>query len=122
MATAINPQSCDYERGSDGRLLRDPVNGMRNAIHLRLRTPLGSYWANPTLGSRLHELRKDVSRAKVLARQYTETALKDLCDSGKISLLTLNVTQSLRGQILISGEAHLATGEQFPFQHFVKIG
>nr|MDN1656773.1 hypothetical protein [Escherichia coli] len=34
-----------------------------NAVYLRLATPLGSYWADALLGSRLHELKreKDVS-------------------------------------------------------------
>ena len=55
-------------------------NNLANAVYLRLMTPLGSYWADPTLGSRLHELQreKDVSRVAVLARQYAEEALAPL--------------------------------------------
>ena len=38
---------------------RDPADGLANAVWLRLATPLGSYWADATLGSRLHELQRD---------------------------------------------------------------
>ena len=33
---------------------RDPAAGLANAVYLRLTTPLGSYWADPGLGSLLN--------------------------------------------------------------------
>lgn len=41
---------------------------LANAVYLRLATPPGSWWADPSLGSRLHELR----RAKDLSRKLAE--------------------------------------------------
>ena len=69
MDAFISPQSADY---SGSR-----TDTLANAVYLRLATPLGSYWQDPALGSRLHELQrlKDVARVAVLARQYAEQAL-----------------------------------------------
>jgi phage gp46-like protein len=56
-------------------------------------TPLGSYWADPELGSRLHELarEKDVARVAVLAKQYSEEALKPPLNDGRALQVTIDV-------------------------------
>lgn len=64
MDTWIDPATGDYTGARISRL--------ENAVYLRLMTPLGSWWADTSLGSRLHELarEKDVPRIALLARQY----------------------------------------------------
>ena len=41
-----------------GRKLWRSAQFIENELYIRLVTPLGSYWADRTLGSRLHELRR----------------------------------------------------------------
>lgn len=62
----IDPSTADYSG--------ERITSLANAVYLRLMTPLGSWWADPTLGSRLHELERelDLSYARMLARQYAE--------------------------------------------------
>lgn len=120
MATLIVPESGDYTRAG-GRLVADPAAGMLNAVYLRLRQQRGSYWGDKTLGSRLHLLKKDVPRVQILARQYTEEALKDLLDAGRINSLAITIRQPERGKLEIYGEARLPTGVPFSFTHFVQV-
>ncbi|WP_434801575.1 phage GP46 family protein [Serratia symbiotica] len=46
-------------------------------VYLRLKTPLASYWADPWLGSRLHELERAKGSATThrLAQQYSRTGI-----------------------------------------------
>lgn len=122
MATLIVPDTGDYERQA-GRLVADPAAGMLNAVYLRITTQRGRYWGDPRLGSRLHELKRmrDMARVAVLARQYTLEALKDLVDSQRINSLSVSVSRPEAGKLLVHGEARLATGEPFSFQHFVPV-
>lgn len=85
----INPTTGDYEREASGALKRDPADGLANAVYLRLMTPLASWFGDPTLGSRLHELQreKDVARVERLARQYAEQALAPILADGRASSL-----------------------------------
>lgn len=73
-----------------------------NAIWLRLRTPLGSWWADPTLGSRLHELarEKDLSRARQRAEQYARDALQPLIDDGRLTALDVSAVHMIGGLFL----------------------
>lgn len=51
MDTWIDPATGDYAGARISRL--------ENAVYLRLMTPLGSWWADTSLGSRLHELARE---------------------------------------------------------------
>lgn len=42
-----------------GDLSGQSINTLANAIFMRLETPLGSWWPDPSLGSRLHELQRE---------------------------------------------------------------
>ena len=48
---------------------------LANTVYLRLMTPLGSWWADPGLGSRLHELMREpgavISREQFEERLYS---------------------------------------------------
>ncbi len=68
MDMGLDPLTGDYS----GQVIDD----LGNAVYLRLQTPLGSWWADLTLGSRLPELQreKDVPRIQTLAKQCSEQA------------------------------------------------
>ena len=73
--------TCDAELDPyTGDYTKEQISHLGNAVYLRLMTPLGSWWADPALGSRLHELQrcKDLARIRVLAVQYSEAALAPL--------------------------------------------
>lgn len=114
MDAFISPQSADY---SGSR-----TDTLANAVYLRLATPLGSYWQDPTLGSRLHELQrlKDVARVAVLARQYAEQALAPLLDDGRARRITVT-TERQPGRLVLHIEVLDASGRTQTFQHAVKV-
>lgn len=113
-AALIDPVTADYVVQA-GIPVRDPANGLANAVYLRLTTPLGSYWADPTLGSRLHELRryKDVPRAAVLAKQYAEQALQPILDDGRASAIDVQAVQPMTGGLYLTVEVTAASGHTF---------
>lgn len=120
----INPVTGAYEQVADGSaLVRDPADGLANAVYLRITTPLGSYWANPTLGSRLHELEreKDVARVQTLAEQYALQALQPLVDDGRVSQLSVR-TERQPGRLVLLVELTDAAQTVRTFQVHVKVG
>lgn len=118
----IDPETGDYAI-ANGAPQRDPAGGLANAVYLRLMTPLVSYWADPTLGSRLHELQreKDVSRVAVLARQYAEQALAPLLNDGRATLINVSTERPGNGRLALLIEVTAASGEQLTFQYPVKV-
>jgi phage gp46-like protein len=90
----LNPITGDYaaDPARIGALVRDPAAGLANAVYLRLMTPLASWFGDPTLGSRLHELQreKDLARMERLAKQYSEQALQPLLNDGRARSITVS--------------------------------
>lgn len=117
----INPVTGDYVL-EKGAATRDPAGGLGNAVYLRLMTPLGSYWAEPDLGSRLHELQrmKDLSRTAILARQYAEQALAPLIADGRALAIDVT-TERLPGRLSLQIVVTAASGERLTFVHPVKV-
>lgn len=115
MDALLNPQTGDYA-GSR-------TDNLANAVYLRLMTPLGSYWADPTLGSRLHELQreKDVSRVAVLARQYAEEALAPLVKDGRANSVTVSTLRQQPGWLELYIKVEDASGRVQRFQHPVRV-
>lgn len=111
----INPVTRDY----DG--IR--ISTLANAVYLRLMTPLGSWWADKTLGSRLYELEreKDVARVYKLAKQYAEFALAPLIKDGRASAINVSATQQQKGFCLLHIEVVSSGGERFEFNHTIKV-
>lgn len=108
---------------STGGYTGQRTTSLSNAVYIRLQTPLGSYWADPTLGSRLHELKreKDVARVYTLAKQYAEQALQPLVDDRRAKSVTVT-TQSLRkGWLLLLIDIVDASGKPDHFEHPVKV-
>lgn len=96
---------------------------LSNAVYLRIMTPLGNYWADKNLGSRLHELQreKDVSRVAVLARQYAEQALAPILADGRATKITVETQRPGTGRMYLLIEVTAASGEQLSFKHPVKV-
>lgn len=122
MDTFIDPVTRDYIY-ANGALQRDPARGLANAVYLRLMTPLGGWWADPTLGSRLHELQreKDVQRVELLAKQYSDQALKPILDDGRARSITISVQRNHDGRLRLLIEVVDAGGKEFVFDHPVKV-
>ncbi|MDE9466894.1 phage GP46 family protein [Xenorhabdus bovienii] len=115
MDRLLNPKTGDYTGTR--------TNSLENAVYLRLMTPLSSYWADPALGSRLHELtrEKDVSRIYVLARQYAEQALQPLLDDGRASSVRVRVHRDQHKRALLWIEITDAAEQTHLFKHSVRI-
>ncbi|KNC92534.1 phage GP46 family protein [Trabulsiella odontotermitis] len=111
----ISPVTGDYTNSR--------IYSLQNAVYLRLETPLGSYWADPLMGSRLHELKreKDVSRVYVLARQYTEQALQPLLDDGRAQTITVDTQRWKTGWLYLLVTVTDAAGNPHKFKHPVRI-
>lgn len=122
-AIAISPLTGDYTL-SNSIAQRDISGGLMNAIVLRILTPLGSYWAEPLLGSRLHELQreKDVERVSVLAKQYSDQALQGLLDDGRVSAIDIQTQRNHDGRLLLEIAVIAANGQRLTFNHPVQVG
>lgn len=96
---------------------------LANAVYLRLMTPLGSWWADTTLGSKLHELNreKDVSRVALLAQQYSEQALQPLLDDGRASAITVTTYRQQTGWLILHIVVEQPNGETETYQHPVRV-
>lgn len=118
----INPATADYAY-TNGAPTRDPADGLANAVWLRLATPLGSYWADPTLGSRLHELQreKDVPRVMRLAVQYAEQALAPIQVDGRATAIEVTAERPRGGWLSLLIRVTRASGERLTFQHPIKV-
>lgn len=111
----INPITRDY----DGKC----IDTLANAVYLRLMTPLGAWWADKTLGSRLHELarEKDVIRVRKLAKQYAEMALMPIVKDGRARKITVAAEQVQSGMCLLHIIVETKVGKRFEFNHHVKV-
>ncbi|WP_339524266.1 phage GP46 family protein [Pseudomonas sp. EL_65y_Pfl2_R96] len=96
---------------------------LANAVYIRLMTPLGTWWADPTLGSRLHELRREKDRPRVgkLAQQYAEQALQRLLDDGRAKKITITAEQPHNGWLDLHIEIIDATGNPQVFRQPVRV-
>lgn len=99
------------------------IRTLANAVYLRLTTPLGSWWKDPSLGSRLHELRreKDRPRVGILATQYAEQALQPLLDDGRAKKITITADQPHNGWLNLQIDIIDATGNPQVFRHPVRV-
>lgn len=118
----INPETGGYDIVA-GSPVRDPAAGLHNAVYLRLMTPLGSYWADAELGSRLHELQreKDVGRVAILAKQYAEQALAPIVADGRATKIDVFVERPGNGRLHLFIEVTAASGERLTFKHHVRV-
>ncbi|EEC0216867.1 phage GP46 family protein [Salmonella enterica] len=115
MDRALSPDTGDYTGTR--------TTSLHNAAYMRLVTPLGSYWADKALGSRLHELvrEKDLTRVFVLARQYAEQALAPLLTDGRATAIRVSVHRDRPGWCLLWVEIEQADGQIVIFKHPVRV-
>ncbi|TXG76830.1 MAG: hypothetical protein E6R11_07375 [Rhodocyclaceae bacterium] len=118
----LNPVTGDYVLAA-GTPQRDPADGLANAVYLRLMTRRGAYWADPTLGSRLHELQreKDLPRISRLAVQYAQQALQPILDDGRARAIDITTEQPGNGRLHLLIEVTAANGQRLTFQHPVTV-
>lgn len=118
----INPVTGGYDLTA-GAVVRDPAGGLANAVYLRLMTPLGSYWAAPLLGSKLHLLQreKDLARVARLAQQYAEQALAPILADGRAKRIEISTEQPGNGRMLLLIEVTSAGGNRLTFTHPIKV-
>lgn len=115
MDAGINPTT--------GDLTGKRINTLANAVYIRLMTPLGTWWADHSLGSRLHELRreKDRPRVGILARQYAEQALQPLLDDGRAKKIAITADQPHNGWLDLLIDILDATGNPQVFRQPVRV-
>ncbi|EKN5996310.1 phage GP46 family protein [Yersinia enterocolitica] len=106
-----------------GDYTQSRIYSLQNAVYLRLSTPLGSYWADVALGSRLHELKreKDVPRVHQLAAQYARQALQPLLDDGRATDITVDTKTGHSGWLFLHITVMDNAGTPHKFEHPVRI-
>ena len=114
MDKELNPLTGDYT----GRA----VKNLQNAVYIRLRTPLGTWWADKSIGSLLHLLQreKDVARVGLLAEQCAMEALQPIVDDGRARQISVSATQPHNGWLLLRIRVETAQGG-FDYNHRVPI-
>lgn len=126
MDALIDPITRDYII-VNGSPIRAPAAGLANAVYLRLMTPLGSYWADPLMGSKLHLLArvKDLARNEKLARQYAEQALAPILADGRATAIDIRTQRTKSsdgaGRLNLLIEVTAVSGERMTFLHPVKV-
>ena len=115
MDSRIDPTTGDYDRAR--------IADLGNAAYFRLVVPLGSYWADPKLGSKLYLLRrmKDVERNKTLAIQYTREALQPLIADKRADRIDVDAEWNHDGRLELRGSIYQAGRPVATFQHYVKV-
>ncbi len=115
MDALIDPMTRDYTGTT--------TSSLATAVYLRLCVPLGKWWGDDTLGSRLNELQreKDTPRVRELAVQYAEQALADLVTSRRANSITITSESGERGWLLLLIQVEDATGNIQHFKHPVKV-
>lgn len=115
MDRALDPKTGDYNGKN--------ITSLENAIYIRLTTPLGSWWADPSLGSQLHLIarEKDVQRVGALAKQYAEEALAPLLSDGRAKSIEITHTQPSNGWLILHIVAVDGQGKKLRFEHPVTV-
>ena len=124
----LNPSTRDYaaDPAMTGALQRDPASGLANAVYLRLMTPLGSYWADPSLGSNLYKLQrsKSLTGVDLLAKGYALAALQPLLDDGRATSIDVQAqlsSNTVTPRLVLLVTVVDAAGDQHVFVHHVKV-
>ena len=114
MEKELNPITGDYTGKT--------INNLQNAIVIRLRTLLGTWGADKTIGSQLHLLQreKDLARVALLAKQYAEEALQPIVDDGRADEITVSTSQPQNGWLILHIRVQTAQGG-FDYDHRVPI-
>lgn len=122
ISAQLNPITGDYAAANAA------INHLMNSAYIRLKTPLGSWWRDVTLGSRLHELEreKDVTRVVTLAQQYAEQALAPILNDGRASFIAVVASSpepkdAVTGRMLLQIEMVDASERRVTFDHYIQV-
>lgn len=109
--------------GTGNYVLNESARSCTNELYIRLVTPLGSWWADPALGSRLHELQreKDLTRVHKLAVQYAEQALQPILDGGRAQSIAVSAGHPRRGWMRLEIAATDPGGDSVQMTHQVAV-
>ena len=112
MDALLNPQTGGY-------VVNQSAQSIENELYIRLVTPL----SDRTLGSRLHELRrqKHLKRIEVLAKQYAEQALQPVLQSKRAQSIQVTTSAPQRGWLKLHIEAVDAAGDTVTISHKVAV-
>lgn len=115
MDALLNPTTGDYTG--------ERTTSLANAVYLRLSTPLGTYWFDPSIGSLLYTLQrsKDLPKIADLAVQYATQALQPLIDDNRAQSITVTAHRPYEGWLLLNIDVVDVTGDIQPFKHPVKV-
>lgn len=116
MDALLLPDTGDYA-------INQSAQGIETELYIRLMTPLGSWFADPALGSRLHELRrnKDLARLGRLAVQYAEQALQPVLDGARAQSIAVSLGTKQKGRLNLLIDAVDAGGKRVVFELGVGI-
>jgi len=77
--------------GLGGQMTWDKADNLLTSVILSLGIDRGTFFQDPTFGSRLFEIKKLTTKSVNLAQQYIEEALQWLLDTGKAANITVQV-------------------------------
>ena len=114
MDKELDPRSGDYTGNT--------IDTLKNAVYIRLATPLGSWWADTSVGSLLHLLQreKDLERVALLAEQYAAEALQPIIDDGRAERISVSAEQPHKGRLNVRIRVETAAGG-FDCSHGVAV-
>ena len=114
MDKELDPRSGDYTGNA--------IDTLKNAVYIRLATPLGSWWADTSVGSLLHLLQreKDLERVALLAEQYAAEALQPIIDDGRAERISVSAEQPHKGRLNLRIRVETAAGG-FDYSHGVAV-
>lgn len=117
MDRLIDPNTGDYAENNE------MIDTLQNAVYISLITPLGSYFANPSLGSLLHTLtrEKDLKPVGLKAKQYATEALQHIIDDGRAKTIDISYTQPHNGTLTLYIDVVDNRGERSEFKQLVKV-
>lgn len=112
-----------FINSTTGDYTGERISHLANAVYLRIMTPKGTWWADASLGSRLHELarEKDVQRIHRLAEQYAAQALQPLIADERAQSVTVRADQPHNGRCNLHIEVVDNTGKQQTFRYFIRV-
>lgn len=118
MDTLLDPLTGEYQTN-------ETTNSLHNAVYIRLLTPYGSWWGDPSLGSRLHLLKREKNTVRVrrLAVQYAEQALQPLIDDNRAKKIEVTelAENKQRGWLFLHIIVHDAGNDKIYFKHQVRV-
>jgi len=92
----IDPETGDYSLASTG--LPEKTTSLLQPAYVRLRTELGQWMHDPSLGSRYHELERVKITPAVEAQtvEFAEQALRPIVEDGRATKVTIETVESSR--------------------------